>query len=321
MSLVQRLTTSTSSSSDFGSSEALKTSTFGDVDEESTLGHKSSGAVQQLLNMDRLFADDCMLYRRINSEADAKHLQEDLDALQEWESDWLMEFNPLKCQVLTITNKRKPVQWSDNIHGQILAKADTAKYLGIHLKNNMNWTPHIKAVTKKASSISAFLQRNIRPCPRKTKMLCYLALVRPILEYASTVWDLHTQENIQRLEMVQRRYARFVVGDYHRTSSLTMMLHQLQWPSLQERRAQLKMMVMYRILNRLTDIPHTNLLPVTTSNRGHSQQLQVPFARTLLYQKSFFPDSIRLWNSLPEALIKCTSTDSFRQEVQKLQLR
>ena len=55
----------------------------------------------------RLFADDCMLYRKINSAADSLLLQEDLDALQVWENDWLMEFNPQKCQVLRVTIKQK----------------------------------------------------------------------------------------------------------------------------------------------------------------------------------------------------------------------
>ena len=56
-----------------------------------------------------LFADDCVLYRRINSEEDAHKLQKDLDGLQKWEKDWLMEFHPQKCQTMHITNKRKPV--------------------------------------------------------------------------------------------------------------------------------------------------------------------------------------------------------------------
>ena len=53
----------------------------------------------------RLFADDCLLYRVVRSVADAAKLQQDLDQLQEWESTWLMEFNPDKCEVLRITKK------------------------------------------------------------------------------------------------------------------------------------------------------------------------------------------------------------------------
>jgi hypothetical protein len=54
----------------------------------------------------RLFADDCLLYRTINYEADAITLQKDLSKMQQWEATWLMEFNPDKCEVTTITSKR-----------------------------------------------------------------------------------------------------------------------------------------------------------------------------------------------------------------------
>jgi hypothetical protein len=44
----------------------------------------------------RLFADDCLLYRPIKTEADATKLQ-DIDALPNWESTWQMSFNSHKC--------------------------------------------------------------------------------------------------------------------------------------------------------------------------------------------------------------------------------
>ena len=168
----------------------------------------------------------------------------------------------------------------------------------------------------------AFLQRNISPCPRQTKVLCYKALVRPLVEYACTVWDPHTQKNISKLEMLQRRYARFVFNDYQRTSSVNSMLQELQWPTLQERRAQYKVVMIYRCVNFLVDIPPAYVAPAPMiSQRGHSQKIIVPFARTLAFQRSFFPDAIRMWNSLPQKVVNCTTVDCFRQEVQASQLR
>jgi hypothetical protein len=84
----------------------------------------------------RLFADDCLLYRPIKTEADATKLQEDIDALQNWESTWQMSFNPDKCEVLSITNKYNKIMANYYIHGQQLQIVDNAKYLGLTISKN-----------------------------------------------------------------------------------------------------------------------------------------------------------------------------------------
>lgn len=269
----------------------------------------------------RLFADDCVLYRNICNNTDTIKLQEDLNSLLQWETDWQMEFHPSKCQLLRVTNKRKPVTNSYNIRGHRLEVVDSAKYLGVTIHKNLRWNEHIDNITKKANSTRAFIQRNLQHCPRNTKAACYTTLVRPLVEYACTVWDPHTALNIQKLEAVQRRSARFVMNNYSQTSSVTSMLEILQWTSLEERRARNKAIMMYRIVHGLVAIPTTELHPTMTSARGHTNRFLIPYARTLLYKHSFFPDSIRIWNNLPQRAVDSTSLDEFRQEVLACSLR
>jgi hypothetical protein len=130
----------------------------------------------------RIIADDCALYRTIHSEQDAKTLQQDLDGLQRWEKDWLMEFHPQKCQILHKTNKGKPIRQPYNIHGHILEEVDKSKYLGLNYQKSLNWNHHIDLITKKANNATSFQQRNIHQCPRRTKELCLMTLVRPLVE-------------------------------------------------------------------------------------------------------------------------------------------
>ena len=54
----------------------------------------------------RLFADDCILYRKIESSADQEVLNLDLENLYTWSKTWQMSFNTTKCKILSITNKR-----------------------------------------------------------------------------------------------------------------------------------------------------------------------------------------------------------------------
>ena len=71
------------------------------------------------LSTTRLFADDCVLYRPISEPNHAELLQEDLDALQDWKHNWLME-----CEHLCITNKRKPIPSTYNICGHQLEQVE-----------------------------------------------------------------------------------------------------------------------------------------------------------------------------------------------------
>ena len=232
-----------------------------------------------------------------------------------------MEFHPKKCQVLYVTNKRNIIKASCNIHGHILEETDTAKYLGVNIHHKLSWNHHIQMVTSKANSTRAFLQRNIHQCPHETKVLCYKTLLRPVIEYASIIWDPHTNANINILEMIQRRYARFVFHDYRRSSSVAALLDQLHWASLQERRAQAKVEMMFRIVNGLVDIP-TSFLTPTLMMRGHSQR-NILFHLLELSSTSthFSPDGIRLWNALPQQIVDSTFLDCFRGQVQSIQVR
>ena len=65
------------------------------------------------------------------------------------------------------------------------------------------------------------------------KEACYKSLVRPVVEYSSVVWSPFTNANINLVESVQRRAARFMTGDYGFTSGVTEMLNSLGWTSLE----------------------------------------------------------------------------------------
>ena len=195
----------------------------------------------------KLFAEDTIIYKTITNQHDSNALQEDLDALQRWASDWLMHFHPQKCQTMHITKKQNIIQSTYTIHNHNLQTTNTAKYLGIHIHNTLNWNAHINKTAQRANTTSAFLHRNIRTYPRKIKHLAYTTLVRPILDYASIIWDPHTDSNIHKLETVQRRSARHIIHNYNRHASVTTMLQHLDLPTLQQRRQHSKIIMLYII--------------------------------------------------------------------------
>lgn len=81
----------------------------------------------------KLFADDCLLYRTIESAADEAQLQQDLNSMVEWSDTWLMRFNASKCHLLKITRQRKYLPTTYNIKGVQLQEVDHHPYLGVEL--------------------------------------------------------------------------------------------------------------------------------------------------------------------------------------------
>ena len=84
-----------------------------------------------------------------------------------------------------------------------------------------------------------------------------------MVEYAKlpcTVWDPHTRRNFNKLEQVERHSARYVTGNHDYTSSISAVLHDLEWPTLEQRRHDSRL-TMYKIYNRLvsTLVSHPSL--------------------------------------------------------------
>ena len=139
----------------------------------------------------RLFADDCVWYRQIHSIEDTVKLQRDINRLGRWARKWGMRFQPTKCNIMQLTRKRvKKVIATYTLEGTVLENVDRIKYLGVTITNYLRWNTHVGNICTKANrTLGFFLRRNISSCPRDVKEMAYKGLVRPILEYASPVWD------------------------------------------------------------------------------------------------------------------------------------
>ena len=104
--------------------------------------------------------------------------------------------------------------------------------LGVLLNSKLNFNKHIDNIWGKANSVLALLKRNLYHCNTQVRGQAYILYVRPMLEYASTVWAPYTKSNIEKLESVQQRAARFVVYNYDFSSCITSILNTLKIPDI-----------------------------------------------------------------------------------------
>ena len=275
---------------------------------------------QNIQSQVRLFADDTAVYLTVDSSEDRDTLQADLDTLQEWERAWDMEFNPSKCQVLHITRSKQPLKTQYTLHDQVLEATDTAKYLGVTISKDLSWNDHISSILSKANSTLGFVKRNVKTSNVKVKEMAYKTLVRPQVEYASPVWSPHTKENIDKIEMTQRRAARWVKNKFSTYDSVTDMLSELGWRSLECRRIDARMIMFYKIVYGYVaiDLPTYFERPLRYTRHMHPLSFRQIHTTARYYQHSFYPASIVLWNRLPSEVVLLEDLDSFRKGVCKI---
>ena len=125
------------------------------------------------------------------------------------------------CQTLRITNKINPIISTYHIHDIPISDTPSAKYLGVILDSKLNWKEQYRSISKKCNNTLAFLRRNLPPnCPRQVREKSFNTLVRPSAEYGCQVWDPHYQTDIQYLEKIQKRGARFATDNFCMEQSL-----------------------------------------------------------------------------------------------------
>ena len=152
------------------------------------------------------------------------------------------------------------------------------------------------------------------------KAAAYTTLVRPSVEYASAVWDPYTKNQKMQLDSIQRRAARFVNNFYDREpGSVKAMISDLGWESLEQRRAKIRAILMYKIVNNLVDIPPTLLIPADARTRGNTV-FKTIYTRSDVYKYSYFPRTIITWSYIPQVLREVSTIDQFRTGVGSLAL-
>ena len=154
-----------------------------------------------------LYADDILLYRRIQHQEDYLLLQQDIATLELWLQQKYLQLNVAKCKYMVLTRKHHPIDPSHPlaIQGAPIERAFEFKYLGVCLTHNLSWKSHILQISKKARKQAGIIYRTFYKYsnPDCLKQL-YLSFVRPHLEYATPVWDPYCSSHVDILEKVQK---------------------------------------------------------------------------------------------------------------------
>jgi len=162
-------------------------------------------------------------------------LQGDVDRLGEWAVENAMKINPSKSKAVCFTRARVKDPLNYSLIGTLIPKTNSCKYLGIILRSDLSWADHVNYMVKKAWKALNFTMRILRKENSNTESLAYVSLVHPILEYGASCWDPYTEGQINTLDRVQKKAAKFV---HHKISP--------NWESLASRRKVSRLCALYK---------------------------------------------------------------------------
>ena len=277
----------------------------------------------------KLFADDTSLFLTFDDPVHASTiLNQDLSSLDEWSNEWLVSFNALKTDTMLISLKRQtPDHPPLTFQGHQLVNVPEHKHLGLTLKSDLKWNAHIKQIATKASKQINIMKSLQHRLDRETLEIIYFSFIRPILEYGSVVWDGCAQTDEKLLEDLQLTAARIVTGAM-RTTPSAKLYEETGWETLSRRRELSKLTMMFKIVNRLTPsylyaaLPN---VPAPDDNHPYNTRRQSdigrrpalpPFiTRLTLFDKSFFPSTIKLWNLLPLDIRNLPTLGQFKKSI------
>jgi hypothetical protein len=155
-----------------------------------------------------LFADDIKILRAINSVDDCILLQSDIEHIQGLCTANLMKLTITKTRVIAFTRKTNVLYYTYKICDSSITRTDTIKDLGVQLDSKLHFHGHVDYIFSQSIRMLGL----IRTIPYSfstlhSLLILYITLVRPKLEYPSTVWNSIMSTDTKKLECIQWKFA------------------------------------------------------------------------------------------------------------------
>ena len=249
-----------------------------------------------------MYADDIALYRSVKTCVDYTLIQQDILSVCNWISDNYLVLNSSKCCYVIFSKKQSVSVPSGPLHvgnNVLLERKEQIKYLGVTFTSDLSWSKHIETIAKNARRQLGIMYRNFYSFTDSSCLLrLYKTTIRPLMEYASAVWDPHLDKNINALENVQKFALRICLKSWR--ESYSSMLDKSGLPTLSQRRQQHRLILLFKMMSKLVEYPTVPDQRVIIYEHRHpnNAQLTVPFANKNFFKNSFFPRTTSEWNSL-----------------------
>jgi hypothetical protein len=218
-------------------------------------------------------------------------LQIVLDRLGEWAVDNAMKINADKSKAVSFTRARMKDPLSYSLRDELIPEVNSCKYLGIILRSDLSWAEQVNYMVRKSWKALHFIIRILKKGNSNTKSLACTSLVRLILEYGAACWDPYREGQINVLDRVQQKAAKFA---NHTTDS--------NWETPVQSRKIARICALFKAYTgerAWKAIGDRLQRPYYLSRVDHDQKIRNTKQRMDIRKYSFVNRTIQLWNQLP----------------------
>ena len=270
----------------------------------------------------KLYADDLKLYTSLYSSDNASVLPSKLDELYCWSITWQLSISFKKCAIMYVSGTRNDDSSSRSgvsrpalcIGSNVIASVSEMKDMGVVVDNRLDFKSHVNNIVARAFVRSNLIHKCFISRDVHTLLRAFKTYVRPILEYASCIWSPHLLGNIKQIESVQPQFTKRLLGLANVSYEDRLAL--LHIDSLETRRLRFDLIMVYKILSNMVDVPASQRFTRGASSdhytREHCHKLVLNYSRVDV-RKFFFSERItKQWNALAAQPQDFSSLGSFK---------
>lgn len=261
-----------------------------------------------LLSCFSQYADDTKLYG--NPMLQHHILQDDLDTVVRWCSDWMIPLNADKCAVLRIGKNNPRLDYT--IDGVSVGSVSRVTDLGVVINSDLVWSDNIVTRCSKAKYVLYLLKRIFSNLDVRTSSILYKTYVRPVLEYGFGVWCPTWARDFILVESVQRAATRLPYG--RQRPSYLSRLNIFDLSSECDRLVRGDLIITYRLAHSLFSVDLSHLLRFREDDRLRGNGLMLAHENYRSRAREFFLSNrvFNVWNSLPREVVGAPSVNSFK---------
>ena len=268
---------------------------------------KRTNETNELITNAKLFADDTAIFSIVqDSLQSASDLNNDLKKIHDLAVKWKMEFNPdlsKPAQEIIFSRKLDKDEHPEvSYNNNPIKQMSSIKHLGLFLDEKLNFKSHIQGKISKAMTGVGLIRKLSSLLPRSSLLTIYKSFVRPHLDYGDVVFDQPNNQSLSDTIESMQHNAALAITEAIRGSSKIKLYQELGLEFLKERRWMRRLCYLYKIISLQKPTYLYSCLPTQTISRRYPNSFALFRCRTIFFENSFLPYSIKQWNALSKVI-------------------